>query len=355
MIKFVDLFAGIGGIRKGLEISLSKHNYKFKCVFSSEIHEKSKYTYSKNYNTIPEGDIKLVEKLPAHDILLAGFPCQAFSYAGKQKGFADTRGTLFFEIERLLTSTSKKPKLLLLENVRGFTSHDNGRTCKTVLEKLHGLGYATKMLILNSSNFNVPQNRVRAYIVCTLNSLPKMTIETDLGATDSHNFKARGLQLELFRKSQSIQPTSFNTVVKDILEENIKDKYLCSSTFTEMLKKALNGKPMDSLHGVRLIDTRGGNSIHSWDLGLRGKCSQKERSLMNAIIENRRKKHFGTHQDGKELDVDQIRTFFGDSNLLEMLEKLVNKGYLRVNDGRYNTTCGNMSLEVFKFLDPESI
>ncbi len=116
MIRFVDLFAGVGGVRKGLMIALEKHGFESQCVFSSEIDKKAQETYSLNYGEIPEGDIRLVEVLPEHDILLAGFPCQAFSYAGKQKGFADTRGTLFFEIERLLSKAKHKPKLMLLEN-----------------------------------------------------------------------------------------------------------------------------------------------------------------------------------------------------------------------------------------------
>ena len=134
MVKFVDLFAGIGGIRIGLEKALAKLNIKNQCVLSSEIDKNACETYRLNFNETPSGDINEIISPPAFDFLLAGFPCQPFSYAGKKRGFVDTRGTLFFEVERFLKI--KKPKGFLLENVRGFTTHDNGRTLKTVIEHL---------------------------------------------------------------------------------------------------------------------------------------------------------------------------------------------------------------------------
>ncbi|MBK1693226.1 DNA (cytosine-5-)-methyltransferase [Chromatium weissei] len=349
MIKFVDLFAGIGGIRKGFELALSKYNIKSRCVFSSEIDKKSQETYSLNFNETPNGDIRLIAALPEHDVLFAGFPCQAFSYAGKQKGFADTRGTLFFEIERLISASEQKPKLILLENVRGFTTHDNGRTYATVISKLESLGYGIKALLLNSSNFNVPQNRVRIYLIGSLGKEPILSIESDLGATDSHAFKTKTLQSDLFSTQNK------SRCVKDILEQTVDSKYHCSEVFCSQLSNALSGKSYNEIHGVRLIDHRGGNALHSWDLGIKGNCTNDERLLMKAIISNRRKKHFGIEQDGKELTFEQIRTFWNKLNLNALLSSLVAKGYLRVIDGKYNPTCGNMSFEVFKFLDPESI
>ena len=349
MIRFVDLFAGVGGIRKGFEIACAQQGVRSQCVFSSEIDKKAQETYSLNYGEVPTGDIRVVDSLPEHDVLLAGFPCQAFSYAGKQKGFAETRGTLFFEIERLLSGARIKPKLLLLENVRGFTTHDDGRTYATVISKLEALGYGVKALLLNSSNFGVPQNRVRIYLVCSLGVKPSLTIESGLGAADSHKFKKAILQYDLF------SPTESHKYVKDILEQDVDRRYWCSPTFIDQLKDALQGKSFDSLHGMRLIDTRGGNSIHSWDLGIKGHCSVEERALMEALIGNRRKKHFGAEQDGKMLSVDQITTFWAKPGLQKLLSSLVSRGYLREADGKYNPTCGNMSFEVFKFLDPESI
>lgn len=348
-LKFIDLFAGIGGIRLGLEQSLAKHSITSECVFSCEINQKAQETYFFNFDERPYADIRDIEKLPEHDILMAGFPCQAFSYAGKQKGFADTRGTLFFEIERLLNNIEKKPKYILLENVRGFTTHDNGRTFNTVLQRLDLLGYGVQHLLLNSSNFNVPQNRVRVYIICKLGCKPNMSLTSNLGYADSHKFKNNSYKSSLFSFEKS-----YNTV-RDILEENVDRKYVCSDNFTLKLKSALNGKGFESLNGVRLIDYRGGNSLHSWELGLRGECTQDEIDFMNALIMNRRKKHFGEFQDGKRLTIEQIKTFWKEENLNEIIFSLLEKGYISEKNGQFNPFAGNMSFEVFKFLDVDSI
>lgn len=349
MLKFVDLFAGIGGIRKGLEIAFAEQGLITQCVFSSEIDKKAQETYQLNYGEIPQSDIRLVDSLPAHDILLAGFPCQAFSYAGKQKGFADTRGTLFFEVERLLNASKTKPRLLLLENVRGFTTHDKGRTYATVLSKLKDLGYNVTALLINSSNFGVPQNRVRIYLVCSLGYKPNISIKSDLGAADSHKFKQSILQGEFFLDAAP------HRYVADILESKVDKKYLCSPVFVTQLAKAIAPRGLESLHGVRLIDHRGGNSIHSWDMGKNGLCSDTEKSLMNAIIANRRKKHFGADQDGKKLTLEQIKSFWNKPRLRDTLTSLISKGYLKQHEDKFNPVCGNMSFEVFKFLDPSSI
>lgn len=349
-LKFVDLFAGVGGIRLGLEEVLRKHSIEFECVFSCEIHPKAQETYELNYGEKPYSDIRTLDKLPSHDVLLAGFPCQAFSYAGKQMGFADTRGTLFFEIERLLGAAKTKPKYLLLENVRGFTTHDKGRTFKTVIERLENLGYKVKPLLLNSSNFNVPQNRVRIYLVCKLKGEPVVSIKSDVGHSDSHKFKKSKSQIDIFEKLGGESVT-----VKDVIERNVDKKYLCSEVFTKQLRDALDGESFEKLHGVRLIDYRGGNSIHSWDLGLKGHCSKEERDFMDALISNRRKKHFGEDKDGKRLNLEQIKTFWDRPNPKKVIASLIKKGYLSEEDGTYNPVAGNMSFEVFKFLDPDSI
>ena len=349
-LKFVDLFAGVGGIRLGLEEVLRSHSIDFECVFSCEIHPKAQETYALNYGETPYSDIRTLDELPEHDVLLAGFPCQAFSYAGKQKGFADTRGTLFFEIERLLGAAKEKPKYLLLENVRGFTTHDKGRTFKTVIERLELLGYKVKPLLLNSSNFNVPQNRVRIYLVCKLQNNPKLSLVSDVGHSDSHKFKKKKTQSDLFHVEGAKQKT-----VRDVLEKSVDSKYMCSNSFIHQLKDALDGRSFENLHGVRLIDYRGGNSIHSWDLGLKGHCDKDERDFMNALISNRRKKHFGEEKDGKRLSIAQIKTFWDKPNLEGVLASLLSKGYISIDNNTYNPVAGNMSFEVFKFLDPDSI
>lgn len=158
--KYIDLFAGIGGIRMPFQ------NLGGECVFSSEIDKYAAQTYEANYGEKPSGDITQInaESIPNFDILLAGFPCQAFSIAGKRKGFEDTRGTMFFEVERILEE--KKPKSFLLENVKGLTNHDHGRTFKIMLDILENkLGYKVYYKVLNAKNFGLPQNRERIMIV----------------------------------------------------------------------------------------------------------------------------------------------------------------------------------------------
>ena len=162
--KIIDLFAGIGGIRRGFENASFKN---IECVFTSEWDKYSKITYEKNYpNEEVFGDItKIDEKLiPNHDILLAGFPCQAFSQAGLGKGFSDTRGTLFFDIERILIK--KQPKAFLLENVKRLKTHDDGKTLKTIIKHLKKAGYKNiSIQVLRARDFGLPQNRERIFIV----------------------------------------------------------------------------------------------------------------------------------------------------------------------------------------------
>lgn len=162
-IKFIDLFCGIGGIRLGLDYQ------GFECVFSSDINTECQRTYKTNFGEEPFGDItKIDEKsIPDHDILCAGFPCQPFSISGKQKGFDDTRGTLFFDICRIINE--KKPSVVFLENVKHMVHHNGGRTLQTILEKLEDLGYEVSWRVLNGVDFGVPQNRERIIIIGSLN------------------------------------------------------------------------------------------------------------------------------------------------------------------------------------------
>jgi len=209
--KFIDLFAGIGGFRTGFEKN------KYNCVFSSEIDEHAGEMYEANYNEKVFKDItKINEKeIPNHDVLLAGFPCQPFSIAGEKKGFNDTRGTLFFDIERILKE--KQPKAIVLENVKHFKSHDNGNTLKVVLDALNKLGYTTNWKVLNAKDFGVAQNRERTIIV---------------GSLDGIKFD--------FNKLAQKQPL----YIKDILEEdNGQIEYLDENEYTliENPKKQQSG------------------------------------------------------------------------------------------------------------------
>lgn len=158
-MKFIDLFAGIGGFRIALE------SFNEKCVYSSEWDKFAQITYHHNFGEIPDGDITLVNEvnIPDHDILCGGFPCQAFSISGKQAGFNDTRGTLFFDIARIVKY--KQPKVIFLENVKNLLRHDHGRTIDTVISVLEQINYKTFIKVLDSSHFGVPQHRERIFMV----------------------------------------------------------------------------------------------------------------------------------------------------------------------------------------------
>jgi DNA (cytosine-5)-methyltransferase 1 len=169
-LKIVDLFAGIGGIRLGFQNAAKIQGVSVNCVFTSEIDKYACKTYSKNYpedDHNPLVDITQVNEreMPDFDVILAGFPCQAFSIAGKRGGFEDTRGTLFFDVARLIQE--KKPKAFLLENVKGLVNHRGGKTLATIMNVLENdLGYkSTQYKVLNAKNYGVPQNRERIYIV----------------------------------------------------------------------------------------------------------------------------------------------------------------------------------------------
>lgn len=160
MITFIDLFAGTGGIR----IPFDELGYK--CVFTSEWDKYAQKTYEANFDEIPHGDITKVKAkdIPPFNILLAGFPCQPFSNAGLKKGFADIRGTMFFEIAKIVEL--HKPEVLFLENVKGFRNHDKGRTFQVIKETLEKMDYEVFDQVLNARDFGVPQNRERIYIIC---------------------------------------------------------------------------------------------------------------------------------------------------------------------------------------------
>ncbi len=158
--KFIDLFAGIGGFRYALD------SFGAKCVYTSEWDKYAQEVYYNNFGSMPSGDITKIdaETIPEHDILCAGFPCQAFSISGKQRGFSDTRGTLFFDVARIVSY--HKPKVLILENVRNFEKHDDGRTLNVVVNTLSELGYNVFHKVLNAGDYGIPQKRERIFFVC---------------------------------------------------------------------------------------------------------------------------------------------------------------------------------------------
>ena len=163
--KFIDLFAGLGGFRLALE-SLGA-----KCVYSNEWDKAAQDTYMANFGDMPEGDITKVDEktIPDHDILCAGFPCQPFSISGKQKGFEDSRGTLFFDVARIVKE--KKPKIVFMENVKNFATHDNGHTLDVVKRTMEELGYTFNQKVLSAVDYGVAQKRERIYMICFRNDL----------------------------------------------------------------------------------------------------------------------------------------------------------------------------------------
>lgn len=205
-LKIIDLYAGIGGIRLGFG--------KNKCnsVFSSEWDKFAQQTYEANFGEKPHGDITLISEknIPKFDILLAGFPCQPFSQAGKKMGFSDIRGTAFFDIMRI--ANHHKPKVLFLENVKHFKGHDKGRTLKTVLQNLEEAGYLINYQVLNAKDYGVPQNRERIYIIA---------------------FNKNKVGVKNFNKFEF--PDKLNKTVKlgDILERSVDKKYTISDQIWE--------------------------------------------------------------------------------------------------------------------------
>ncbi|EFO68842.1 modification methylase HhaI [Lactobacillus iners LactinV 03V1-b] len=165
--KFIDLFAGIGGFRLALE------SFGAKCVYSNEWDKFAQETYQMNFGDTPGGDITQVDEtsIPDHDILCAGFPCQPFSISGKQYGFEDSRGTLFFDVARIVKE--KRPKVVFLENVKNFATHDGGKTIRVVKNTMLELGYSFQFRVLNPINYGIPQKRERVYMVCFRNDIER--------------------------------------------------------------------------------------------------------------------------------------------------------------------------------------
>lgn len=173
---YIDLFAGIGGFH------IAADSLGGTCVFASEINAEARRAYKENYGFEPDGDITEIaaSDIPEHDVLLAGFPCQPFSIIGNKLGFDDARGTLFFEIARILKE--KRPKLFVLENVRQLSSHNKGETLKTILKTLKELGYAVSWKVLNALDFGLPQKRERTIIVGFLDKNIEFSFPEKTGA-----------------------------------------------------------------------------------------------------------------------------------------------------------------------------
>lgn len=354
VVKYIDLFAGLGGIRIGLEQALNSNGLKGQCVFTSEIKPHAISVYEKNFpNEKIHGDItKIAPKdIPDFDVLLGGFPCQPFSYAGSRKGFLDTRGTLFFNIEEILRV--KKPKTFLLENVEGLVNHDKvdkskpmGRTLETILTHLEDLGYKVSWKLLDASNHGVPQKRKRVYIA---GSLVNEVDLTSLGQATSK--------------------------LADIIEGDADKSLQIDKPLAE---KLLEKYEPEYLAGKQIKDKRGGkNNIHSWDIELKGEVSEEQRHLLEIILRQRRRKDWAglkriKWSDGMPLTLNDIASFYLDNfstsykkdlaHLKKILDDLVSKKYLayempkqaqdREDLRGYNIVAGKLSFDISNILDP---
>ena len=358
-IKFIDLFAGLGGTRIGFERALKKSSMQGVCVFTSEIKSEAVKAYKTNFpNDEINGDITLTNAndIPDFDVLLAGFPCQPFSSAGIRKGFADTRGTLFFDIERILKS--KKPAAFILENVEGLTTHDRvdkgqpiGRTLATILRSLSELGYVVSWKVLDSSRFGSPQKRKRIYIVGT---------------------KGKKISLENFEQREA--------KLADVIVDRPRSGLYIKSDLSE---KLLRYYSLDYLRGKQIKDKRGGpNNIHSWDIQLKGKVTTEQKRLLEEILKQRRRKSWAIQKrikwsDGMPLTLEEISSFFvaskvttgredggaKKSKLKMLLDDLVSKGYMKKeipknapdwHEKGYNIIAGKLSFQISHILDPNS-
>ena len=349
MIDFIDLFAGLGGIRIGFTQAANDLGLETRCVFTSEIKESALCALNHNFpgENIIKRDITKVASndIPHFSILLGGFPCQAFSFAGKQRGFLDTRGTLFFEIERIIKDHLNDVDGFLLENVEGLLKHDKenkkdeiGKTLTVILNVLRHLGYNTKYILLDASNFGIPQKRKRVYIV---------------------GCKERFGEINL----------DFNDPVITTVEGCIdKGQELLDTKFTKLLLSYYSPK---KLQGKFLKDKRGGKAnIHSWDFDYKGKTSKEQKELLNKLFKQRRRKVWAKiigidWMDGMPLTTEQIRTFFDVPNLQGLLDDLVEKKVTTITDGGsyservydetkpkgYNIVTGKLSFPISHILD----
>ncbi|MCE5091300.1 DNA (cytosine-5-)-methyltransferase [Staphylococcus devriesei] len=213
-MNFIDLFSGIGGFRIALEDAGGK------CVFSSEIDKYARETYRMNFNEIPCGDITeiLSKDIPDHNVLAAGFPCQPFSLAGKRLGFEDARGTLFFEILKILKA--KRPESFILENVAGIVNHDSGKTIKVIEDSLKNINYRFEWKLLNAKDYGVPQNRNRWYCI----------------GVDNEKKHLKNLNIEkIFPKPKDLKYT-----IDDIIKYNDDEAYQISEIAKRNIRKFKN-------------------------------------------------------------------------------------------------------------------
>lgn len=323
-LKIIDLFAGIGGIRLGVQQAAEQLGMKIHCQFTGEIKKPAIKSYFLNYEQDILDNVTKIDPntLEDFDILCAGFPCQPFSMAGKKLGFADTRGTLFFEIEKILKA--KKPKYFILENVKGLVSHNKlnkkdkiGETLKVILNNLSLLGYNVKYKVLNSKHFGLAMNRERIYIV---------------GALDKE------FDLEFEHDDSYIQP-----ILDDVLTSNNPVEF---DLFSSLLKKHLNPN-LSELEGTIFKDKAVAKNVkHSWDFKMRGLINIPQLFVLEYIANNFKKKQ---RFSMSELITEALKcnTIVTENDLQDLLSKK----YLQIKDEAYTLVCGNLSFKYNVILD----
>lgn len=341
IIRIVDLFAGIGGLRQGALDGLKAKNLAGEVVFTSEIKKTAIKVLQANHpsETI-NGDVTKVDEtaVPDHDLLLAGFPCQAFSYAGLRKGFEDeTKGTLFFDVVRILKE--KKTPRFILENVEGLLTHDPdpsnpkaeyGRTFSTILATLEDLGYKVDWRLLEATNHGVPQIRKRVFIIGSLESTPD------------------------FKKLHEMKSAPLSS----ILETGVTETDPKVGAFADLLKESYSD--LTQLEGKIFRDWRGGDrNIHSWNINFKGVTTLEERELMESIVTESKKRSWipaGTKLvgEGTPLTLNQISTFTNyGKDLQPMLDNLTSLGYLRKQTDGYKLSSGKLSMPLSHILRKE--
>lgn len=315
-VKFIDLFAGMGGFRLGFERACKKTNIRSECVFTAEIKNHALTVYNQNFGeNNAKTDITSVssDKIPEFDVLLGGFPCQAFSDAGRRRGFEDTRGTLFFDIARILRD--KSPRAFILENVESLFRHDAGKTFEIILNTLRELGYFVSYETLNACDFSIPQNRKRAFIVGA---------KTDFISLD-------------FTPKPSVR-------VKDVLDavQAIVDDF-SELTFKYVTPKELRGK---TIRDYRLSE----KNLRGWELGLKGEISGVQKDIMRFLIKGRRK-----YGEKVPVPLDEVFAQFGrvDQEIDDLVFKKYANKIIKDDQEFIAVKGGRLSYKFTSFLDDE--
>ena len=343
-LTYIDLFAGIGGFRFGIQAFQASHPiYAFECVKSADIKKDALKTYNLNFHETNEAcDVRTIKNLPYFDILCGGFPCQPFSSAGKKEGLKDKgRGDLIYEVLRICKES--KPEYIILENVSNIENIEKGEVLKTILKEFQTIGYHTTHVSINSSDVGLAQDRKRMFIIGCKSKAPSITIKSKEQAS-----------------------------IKNIIDTTDETTALPADFLSKLLTIQ-----NDNLVGKSIKDKRGGDTnIHSWDIDFHGKISERQKNLLSTLLLERRKKKWAVEKkikwmDGIPLSFKDVQTFLNYDDLQDDLNDLVRKKYLTLEypkdvvDGKrvpneslaigYNIAKGKLSFPISKILHPDEL